>query len=130
MRPAADPETALTIRIGSLSTKPHKREGQLVEGDATRRLRSENRVQQVGSRRLADIDVYGDSDFASQLRIRSCPGRRWRWYDLWEWLTGTLLEGSCERAAEAFGVEFGQLTDQDEVDQILDPGAFPLVLPI
>ena len=38
MRPAADPETALTIRVGSLSTKPHKREGQLIEGDATRRV--------------------------------------------------------------------------------------------
>jgi hypothetical protein len=45
-------------------------------------------------------------------------------------LACSLLEGSCKRADEAFGVEFGQLADQDEVDEILDPGAFPLVLPI
>lgn len=42
----------------------------------------------------------------------------------------TLLEGGDECGAEALGVEFGQLADQDEVDEILDPGAFPLVLTI
>ena len=39
-----------------------------------------------------------------------------------------MLEGDCEGLAEAGGVEFGQLTDYDEVDEILDPGALSFVL--
>jgi len=62
----------------------------------------------------------GDSDFASQLRIRSCPGRRWWRQGLWERLAGAPLEGSCKRMAETFGVEAGQLTDQDEVEEMAD----------
>jgi hypothetical protein len=31
--------------------------------------------------------------------------------------------------AEALGVELGHLTDQNEVDEILDPGALPLIVP-
>lgn len=38
VRPVADPNVALTIRIGSLGTGAHKREGQLVEGGAKRRI--------------------------------------------------------------------------------------------
>jgi len=38
MRPAADPDLALTIRLGSLDTGPHLRDGALVEPDADRRV--------------------------------------------------------------------------------------------
>jgi len=36
--PAADPRTALTIRIGSLELGPHERDGELVEPEAERRV--------------------------------------------------------------------------------------------
>jgi len=38
MRPAGDPDLALTIRIGSLDTGPHLRDGALVEPGADRRV--------------------------------------------------------------------------------------------
>jgi len=38
IRPAANPQVALTIRVGSLEIGPHKRDGQLVEPDAAERV--------------------------------------------------------------------------------------------
>jgi hypothetical protein len=40
------------------------------------------------------------------------------------------LKDRCECTTGALGVELGHLTDQNEVDEILDPGALPLLLPI
>lgn len=78
---------------------------------------------------MASLDVDRNPDLASQHRVRSCPRRRGQRYGVREPLAGALLEGSCERMVEALGVDFGQLADQHEVDEVLDPGALPLIVP-
>ena len=78
---------------------------------------------------MTNFDVDRDPNLTGQHRVRSCPRRRRRRYGVRERLAGALLEGDCEGFAEARGVELGQLADQHEVDEILDPGALPLVVP-
>jgi hypothetical protein len=95
----------------------------------TASFRLEHRVEQPSGRYVADLNFVGDPDLASQHRVRSCPRRRWRRYGARERLATTPREGSCERLMETLGVDFGRLADQHEVDEILDPGALPLVLP-
>lgn len=77
---------------------------------------------------MASLDFVGDPDLASEHRVRSCPRRRWRRCGVGERLAGALLECCRQRVMEGHGLEFGHLTDQDEVDEILNSGALPLVL--
>lgn len=78
---------------------------------------------------MASLNLGREPDLASQHCVRPCPRRRrWR-HGVWEWLADALLEGGDERLTEALGVDFGQLSDQHEVDEILDSGALPLVGP-
>jgi hypothetical protein len=76
---------------------------------------------------VAGLNFVGDPDLASEYRVGPFPRRRWRRHGVRERLADALLEGGCERITESHGVNLGHLTDQDEVDEILDSGALPLV---
>jgi hypothetical protein len=94
----------------------------------TASFRSEHRVEEPSDRCVTSLNVNRDPDLASEHRVRSCPRRRRRRQGVRERLAGALLEGSRERMAEALGIDFGRVADQNEIDEILDSGALPLVL--